>query len=150
MLLLPFTVRSQMVEVAYMRIAYLLLGAALSFMLMLATLPNLVSATGGPGNTARPTRSAAQQLAQEQSSDSDTNSQADQPDDSSATNDNSDQPSAQPGDENSSSSSDSGPSDDNSGESTQMNSNPDNTDNSDLGGPNSENDLQNQDSGNTQ
>src|ERR1700756_1519759 len=75
-----------------MRIAYLPLGAALSFMLMLATLPNLVSATGGPGNTARPTRSAAQQLAQEQPSDSDTNSQVDQPDDSSATNDNSDQP----------------------------------------------------------
>jgi hypothetical protein len=149
MLLLPFTVRSQMVEVTYMRIAYLPLGAALSFMLMLATLPNLVSATGGPGNTARPTRSAAQQIAQEQSSDSDTNSQVDRPDDSSGTNDNSDQPTAQPGDENSASS-DSGPSDDNSGESTQMNSNPDNTNDSDLSGPNSDNDQQNQDSGNTQ
>src|SRR6516162_7256046 len=100
MRLLLFIVRSQIVEAAYMKIAYLPIRAALLFMLVLMSLPDLVAATGGPGNSARATRSAVQQLAQDESDNSADNPQADQPDSSAATNDNSDQSSAQPGDEN--------------------------------------------------
>lgn len=131
-----------------MKIAYLPIGAALSLMLMLAALPKLGAGRLGHGNSARATTSAAQQLSQNESSDSGTNSQGDQPDDSAASTDNPDQSSAQTSDENGASS-ESGPPEENSGESSQMNSNPYNSDNSDRSSPNPDNDQQNQDSGDT-
>lgn len=144
-------------EVAWMKIAYLPIGVALSLTLMLMPLANLVWASQGPRDS-KVARSAAPQFAQNESTDPYNNSPVeqpensgatvDQPENNAATNQNSDQSNAESGDDNSASSNP-GASDENSGESAQMNS-PDNSDNSDQSSPNPENDQQNQDSGNTQ
>lgn len=121
-----------------MKSAYLPFGAALSLMMTLTPLASLVGARDGTGKNPS-TWSAALQFAQDESTDSHSNSPMDQPEDSAATNENSDQSSAQPGDENSAPS-DSGPSDENLGESAQMNSNnPDNAA-ADQSRPKSDND----------
>ena len=125
-----------------MRNAYLPIAAALSFLLMLTgpPFPKCVTASGVAAPRLHVT-GTAQQFAQEESSDSDTNAQPDQSDDSSSS-DNSDQPSAQPGDENEGSS-EASPPDENSGESPQMNSNPEDSNNADQSSQ-SPDDQQNQ------
>jgi len=131
-----------------MRNVYLPIGAVLSFLLMpTGAFPN----GGTPGDQAPAAAhviATAQQLAQEESNDSDANPQADQPEnnDSSASNDNSDQPSAQPGDENEGSSQASS-SDENLGE-PQMN--PEDTDSADQSNQNPADQQNPQDSTDTQ
>src|SRR6516225_4850162 len=117
-----------------MRNSYVLIGPVLSCLLVLAG-PRLTQTLVGarhPATVTPPVTTVAQQLAQDESNDSNAGPQSYQPgeDNSAAGGDNSDQPNAQPGDESGDDSAQANPSDnDNGGESPQMNAGPGDSDN---------------------
>jgi hypothetical protein len=133
-----------------MRNTYVPIGSVLSFLLMLAgpRLPSQRVTASDPAAGRPHVVATAEQFAQDESNDSDTNGQPDQPGDnnSSASGDNSDQTGAQPGDQGGDSP-DASSSDDNGGDSQQMNADPDNSDNADPNNQNSD-DQQNQQNSN--